>query len=73
MCYHLTGKKSKIVDTSLNLPTTGDKKHESLNIMCKFLVQHKYHLNKTNLVIGLNTQIQCLNYPSLRNGESLFN
>ena len=41
--------------------------------MLKLLIQHNYHLNKSNLFIGLNTLSQCLNCPSLRNDESLFN
>ena len=40
------------------LSSTGDKKHENVNLMYTLLIQYNYHLNKINLNMDLvNTKI----------------
>ena len=50
------------------LSSTGDKKHENVNLMYTLLIQYNYHLNKINLNMDLvNTKIPRVNGTIKRN------
>ena len=50
------------------LSSTGDKKHENVNLMYTLLIQYNYHLNKINLNMDLvNTKIPRVNGAIKRN------
>ena len=50
------------------LSSTGDKKHENVNLMYTLLIQYNYHLNKINLNMDLvNTKIPRINGTIKRN------